>query len=128
MPKITVLIDDDADDIQFLREALLDVDQDVVCYDFVSPLDAVEALSKDASLTPDFVFIDFNMPTLNGLECLVQLRTLPQMSNTKFIINSTHIDEVMKNEFMSNGAFHVFQKPYKVQSYLKILSQILKKD
>lgn len=127
MPKITILIDDDVDDIQFLREALLDVDQDVVCHDFLSPLDAIETLAKNESLAPDFVFIDFNMPNLNGFECLLQLKAMPKMSNTRFIINSTYVDDSMKDKFLSNGAFYVFQKPYKVQSYLKILSQVLKK-
>lgn len=125
MPRITVIIDDDADDILFLREAILQIDGSVLCHDFDSPLQAISTLSQEGSVIPDYVFIDFNMPHLNGLECLLQLKQLRRLANTKYIINSTSMDDKLKKKFLSHGAFFVFQKPYQASSYLKILKQVL---
>jgi len=72
------LVEDDEDDQQFFKEALKDID-DTICLGLA--VNGVDALMKlgSMSILPDLIFMDINMPLMNGLDCLKKLK-----SNVKF--------------------------------------------
>ena len=68
------IADDDPDDQELFIEALLQIDAQCKC---VTAFDGLEALNKLFSQTvyvPDFIFLDLNMPKMNGKECLVEIK------------------------------------------------------
>src|SRR5687768_12080100 len=65
-----LLIDDDKDDCALFREALHEVDPSI---QLVS-LNSTEALPKKViEINPDLIFLDINMPRVNGFDCLKML-------------------------------------------------------
>ena len=68
-----MLVDDDQDDIDLFAEALNEVNdkiQLVTAYNGQQALD----LLLEGRVNPDFIFLDINMPIMNGIDCLRLLK------------------------------------------------------
>jgi CheY-like chemotaxis protein len=127
MERIVVLIDDDQDDIDVLQEFISVVDPSASCVSFRSSEKAIETLSGN-SLLPDYIFIDYNMPQINGEQCLTKLKGQEKLNRTTFVMNSTHMPSDIAERLLGKGANRIFQKPYQVNSYIDILTSILDTD
>lgn len=126
MDKVVVIIDDDLDDVEFLKESIQVIHPSTLCVAFSNPWDAVQKISsKEFPFSPDYIFIDFNMPMMNGGECLKELRGVKRLSQTKFVLNSTSMPDMLADALRKEGADVTFQKPYRVESYEQILCEIL---
>ena len=73
-PKTYFIIDDDLDDQKFLIEALTENDATVQCLTAINGQAAINHLKKVGSSLPDAIFLDQNMPGLNGRQCLIELK------------------------------------------------------
>lgn len=81
--------DDDADDKALFSEALNEIDPTIVCY---LAADGTEVLKKLASKEfdrPDIIFLDINMPPMNGWQCLTALKKDPIWQSIPVIMYST---------------------------------------
>jgi CheY-like chemotaxis protein len=125
MRKYVVIIDDDVDDIEFLRSAIAGIDPSVKCTGFTSPQDALQALSGNEMRMPDVICVDYNMPVLNGIDCLRLFRALNKLNHTTMVANSTCLSKNLERDFRSNGASYVFEKPGTFGGYEKIALNIL---
>jgi CheY-like chemotaxis protein len=65
-----MLVDDDQDDIELFSEALREIDSSIVLVTAHNGEDALKILESDFFEKPDRVFLDLNMPVMNGLDCL----------------------------------------------------------
>ena len=68
MTKEILLIDDDTDELEVFTEALRSVDKNILCSQAKDLNEALEFLNYSS---PAYIFIDYNMPKANGLECVV---------------------------------------------------------
>jgi CheY-like chemotaxis protein len=125
MPKTVVVIDDDQDDLEVMREALHHIDPTLLCISFIYPEEAIRLLSKELILLPDYIFIDINMPRITGDECLRQLRDIQELKQTPIIMFSTSMPDEIGSSLLKKGANSAFQKPYKVSEYHTILRSII---
>ena len=78
-----LLVDDDVDDTSIFKEVLEEVSPSI---DFVSAGDGNEALSilkRPNSILPDVIFLDLNMPRIDGKECLSALKCTPHHPSQK---------------------------------------------
>lgn len=67
------MADDDTDDTEMFCEALADIDENIICH---TPYNGGEALKILTELNekPKLVFLDLNMPVMNGWDCLKPLK------------------------------------------------------
>ncbi len=104
---ITALVVDDnrqfADSLsQMLR--YLDVEVEAV-------YGALTALQRVKVMVPSAVFLDINMPGLNGLEVFSYFRREPYLANTAVFIVSSETDPGLIKQAMSLGAKAYLTKP-----------------
>jgi CheY-like chemotaxis protein len=84
---VVLYVDDDIDDLQLFGEAIKEVDSSII---FISASSAEDALNfLHGELLPDYVFMDINMPVMNGIECLSHIRSTEKISHLPVVMLST---------------------------------------
>jgi CheY-like chemotaxis protein len=120
-PITCFLIDDDADDQEIFELALKSVDPTILFNGAGDGVEAVQKLQTEQTFAPDFIFLDLNMPRMDGKECLRELRKIDRLKDTPIIIYSTSTDERDRVETKALGADHYLEK----QSSIKVLKSKL---
>lgn len=95
-------IDDDFEDREMFREAIRAVDPVISCIQHESGLKALEFMA-DTELVPDYIFIDINMPKMNGYECVREIRLLTDMKKIPIIMYSTTFNPNDQVDFKKLG-------------------------
>lgn len=125
MSKNFLLVDDDSDDIELLREGLASVDDTIVCHNAKDGYDALELLQKIEK--PDLIFLDINMPKMGGWECLQNLKRNPSYKDVAVLIYSTSSFEKDIDTAADLGAWGFYTKPDDFKSLKKTLQIILER-
>lgn len=123
--KNILLIDDDIDDTQFFVEALREVNKDALCRTAMNPLKALEDLASSEQL-PDIIFLDYNMPSVNGLEFLKRMLQIERLRQIEVIILSTPPEEVMIPWLDRNNIrVKYVSKPVHMEELQEVLRELL---
>jgi CheY-like chemotaxis protein len=120
-----MLIDDDTDDQEVFAHALQHLNLPV---DFVTANDGVHAIEKiksDTTLTPYFIFIDVNMPRMNGIECLIEIKKISHVKNVPVYLYSTYASPETIKEGKKRGAVDVLVKAGSMKELEQTLAKIL---
>jgi CheY-like chemotaxis protein len=126
MAKTIMLIDDDQDDLDIMKQAIYNIDPALLCLSFIYPEEALRILlSRELAILPDFIFIDINMPGMSGDKCLKVLRSHKQFDEIVITLYSTSMPATVAEALKSSGANHVFEKPVRIKTYSEIISQII---
>jgi CheY-like chemotaxis protein len=80
--------DDDKDDRDLLSEALEQIDPSISCITAHDGKEALSILQENRTL-PDYIFLDVNMPVMDGKKCLTELKKNSKLKNIPVIIYST---------------------------------------
>src|ERR1700735_4572766 len=106
-----LVVDDDPDDVDLFQEALNEVDSLVNLHAAKNGLKALEFLFGTQAITPDLIFLDINMPEMNGWLCLAELKNSPAISQIPVIIYSTSVTRIDEQKASGLGALGIYQKP-----------------
>jgi CheY-like chemotaxis protein len=104
------LVDDRPENIGFVQDALEHDGHQVETF-----LEGPVALQKIAETPPDFVLLDLEMPGMNGLEVLREIRKEDRFSTVLVIILSAHPREEVEDESVAAGANEVMSKPLRLR-------------
>lgn len=111
MVKRFLLIDDDSDDRELFSEALSLVEPGIICD---QAMDAEEGLAwlRQNKEEPDLIFLDINLPVMNGWQFLTRLKTESDLKHIPVIMYSTssNIRDVKTARDM--GALCFITKPH----------------
>lgn len=122
--KIILLADDDSDDRDMFHEALEFIDDSLICYSTVNGRDLLKKLYTLDKL-PDLIFLDMNMPTMNGWECLTAIKDDKRYSHIPVIMISTSSHQKEMDISISLGALCYFIKPNDFKDFVTILKIII---
>ncbi|MHB9099758.1 MAG: response regulator [Syntrophales bacterium] len=95
------------------------------CYEAGNGREGIAVLEKE---WVDVIISDINMPEMNGLEMLKQLKEHPDYQNIPVIVISTEGSEDRINEAFCNGAKGFIKKPFLPEDLKKILHDVLGVD
>ena len=124
MKKIFLLADDDSDDRSLFVEALDEIDSSIVCYCVADGKQVLNLLqSKDLEL-PQIIFLDINMPKMNGWQCLTELKKMQPLKYIPVIIFSTSAHSREAETALELGAFCFFTKPIDFIEFKEMLKII----
>lgn len=106
-----LLADDDADDRQFFKEAMDEIDRNTMVSVVNDGAQLIEYLHQSNHYLPDIIFLDINMPLKNGLECLRELRGDRRYKDIRIVIYSTSGADKDIEEAYNSGANVYLKKP-----------------
>ncbi|MHC0441720.1 response regulator [Flavobacterium sp. 3-210] len=121
--KYILQIDDDPDDCQFFQEVIASFS--MIVYSCIqNPIEALNKLTA-REISPDIIFLDLNMPLMNGIEFLNKIKKIDILKNIPVIIFSTSSADQDKKTASISGAQSFFTKPYSVSDLREILQKII---
>jgi PleD family two-component response regulator len=107
------LIDDDKHDQETFCEALKMVHEHANCIFAINVEEAFKLL-KDEMLIPDYIFIDMNMPRVNGNDCLVRIKKIKRLEHVPVYLYSIAANPAIIAKSKELGAAGFIIKPEKI--------------
>ena len=106
--KSILLVEDDKDDQQFFVEALNQISNTSLYGIANDGFEALQQLNAQNTL-PDMIFMDINMPRMNGIECLKEIIKSDHAKRVPVIMLSTSTDNIELIRHLGGRAF--LEKP-----------------
>jgi CheY-like chemotaxis protein len=107
---IVFYADDDPEDCQLFKEALEQIDPDLKTIIATDGKQALFLLDTMAQL-PDYIFLDINMPLVDGKKCLIEIKKNPKLEHIPVIMYSTTSDTNEIHQYYKLGAHDFLIKP-----------------
>ena len=120
--RIFLVIDDDPDDRYFFSEAIKKIDPGARCVSATNGEEALTQLRNGIQRLPDLIFLDLNMPRMDGRLCLAELKKDPALKAIPVIILSTSSSKNDIEETAKMGAAYFITKPTDISKLHEELS------
>src|SRR5688500_4904793 len=118
-----LLVDDDADDRMFFKDAVSEINPAVICELSSNGKEALIRLNF--APLPNMIFLDLNMPVMNGLDCLNEIKNSASIKDIPVIIFTTTSDQNAMKRSYEMGAAAYFRKPNDFPSLMENLKSLL---
>lgn len=106
-----LLADDDKDDCHFFMDALSELPLKTSLTIVNDGVQLIQHLEMISSNLPHMLFLDLNMPRINGFECLIEIKKNPTLKKLPVIIYSTSYNEDKASALYLGGANYYICKP-----------------
>jgi CheY-like chemotaxis protein len=115
-------IDDDAEDCEVFQEALQALYPRAVLTFAGNGKEGIQLL-VDSNSIPDLIFLDINMPVMNGLEFLAALKNDNHYNSIPVVVYSTTANHKQSVEYLRLGANKCIQKASNYTSLTSVISE-----
>jgi PAS domain S-box-containing protein len=119
VPPLVMVVDDDDDN----RLLLLNLLQSIG-FETIEAKNGREGIEKCAENNPQIIFMDMQMPVMNGLEATQAIKSINQHS--KIIALSASAFDHEKKRILAAGCDSYIQKPYTISEILESIQSLLK--
>lgn len=120
MPKTVLIVDDSASLRQVVNIALTSAG-----YEVIEACDGKDALSKLDGRKIHLVISDVNMPNLDGISLVKEIKKLPTYKFTPVIMLTTDSSDGKKQEGQAAGAKAWVVKPFQPAQMLTAVSRLI---
>ena len=121
-----LLVDDDLDDRDIFIWVMRKIYSPSIIATAADGLEALDMLRRE-DYRPDLVFLDLNMPRMNGLDCLRTIRQDDKLNDLAVIIYSTSSNPHDITQSQAAGATDYIVKGNELATIKRELIQALKK-
>lgn len=118
-------VDDDQDDLQIFKEAADAIGEDVCVFEFA---DLMLHTLHNPPPAPSIVFIDLNMPTMDGYDVIKQIKMSPDLCHLPLIAYSTTANSTDINRCKMLGVAMFVTKPPTIQGIQKAIKHAVTID
>ena len=123
--KKILIVDDDSDDVEIFCEAIAEINPTIKCESAENGEEALKLLRKPFQVLPDFIFLDLNMPRMNGKQCLAELKKDPRLKEIPVVVYTTSkLDEDFQ-ETARLGAMLFITKPTRLTKLVETITFVL---
>ena len=127
-PKNIFLADDDLDDCDFFSEAITEINDRVTVKMLHDGKALLTELQKSPEIYPDLIFLDLNMPIMDGAECLSAIRNNQLYAKSPVIMMSTSKADSDVDMVFKLGANRFITKPNNFNDLKAVIEKIMKTD
>lgn len=121
---LLLIVDDDDDDRGLFCEAILRIDPSIKCLIATDGKEAYDLLTTTLTVLPDIIFMDVNMPVMDGKTCLTLLKGNEDLRDIPVVMWSTTLDQNEISQLEQLGA-DFLGKPYNFDDLVTTLSGAL---
>ncbi len=93
-------------------------------FDVLEAEDGKDALEKIGDTPMDVIITDLNMPNMNGIELIRELRTKPNYRFTPILMLTTESDGSKKEEGKQAGATGWIVKPFNPEKLIQVVNKV----
>lgn len=94
-------------------------------YEVVEAVDGMDGLEKAKGKTFNLILTDQNMPRMDGLTLIKNLRGLPQYRSTPILMLTTESSDAMKAQGKAAGATGWLVKPFDPQKLVEVVKKVI---
>jgi CheY-like chemotaxis protein len=117
----TILIVDDDESIRRLIATTL---EDVSGYRMSEAGDGEEAMRRALEVRPSIVFLDIDMPLLNGIEACRRMRSEPSTADATIVMLTGDSEQAAELEARRAGADLFLTKPFSPLHLLRLVDRL----
>ena len=117
----TILV---VDDDPMIRKLILTTLEDVAGYRLREARDGQEAIETAVEERPEIVFLDYDMPRLNGIETCRRLRSDPTTADATIIMLTAMSDQPAQDRAVGAGADLFLTKPFSPLRLLRLVDEL----
>lgn len=122
---LITLADDDEDDRLFFTDAFEELKINTVVNTVNNGKELLDFLNNPETTLPNIIFLDLNMPILNGIDCLKEIKQNDKFRDIAIAIYSTSSsDQDIENTFVLGANIYI-KKPSNFNDLKKILSDVV---
>lgn len=88
------MVDDDLEDQEIFSHTIKNLHSPVSCSFASDGTEAIDILKRNNDFQPDYIFIDINMPRMNGVDLLKEIKSLNLVPHSQLVIHSTNVSPV----------------------------------
>lgn len=126
--RIFIILDDDLDAQELFIEAVNEVDKSIRCVPYSDCEEALELMKSKKMDLPDIIFLDLNMPRINGKQCLVELKKHADLRHIPIVIYTTSSEKRDIEETTRLGASYFLTKPNKFEELCHAIKYLASRD
>ena len=117
----TILI---VDDDPMIRKLITTTLQDVAGYSLREAADGLAAIEAALEERPEIVFLDYDMPRLNGIETCRRLRSDPATAGATIVMLTAMSDSPAQDSAVAAGADLFLTKPFSPLRLLRLVDDL----
>lgn len=119
-----LLIDDDEDDQEIFLTAMAEIACPVTCTALSAADEALRQLLS-GRLNPDLIFLDLNMPVINGARFLSEMRRYEALKAIPVILFSTSDHQVARRQIEKPEEVRFLTKPSRFDELVDLLRPLI---
>ncbi len=120
MPKTILAVDDSASMRQMIRLTLRNAG-----YDVIEAGDGQEGLSQARRVAIHMILTDLNMPVMDGMTFIRELRKSPSHTGIPIVFVTTESDAEKKSQAKAAGATAWITKPFQPEQLVAVARKVL---
>jgi CheY-like chemotaxis protein len=122
---LITLADDDEDDRLFFTDAFEELKINTIVNTVNNGKELLNFLNHPETVLPNIIFLDLNMPILNGIDCLKQIKQNDKFNDIAIAIYSTSSSDQDVEDTFVLGANIYIKKPSNFNDLKKTLSEVI---
>ncbi|MDQ3722053.1 MAG: response regulator [Actinomycetota bacterium] len=118
--QVVLIVDDDP----FIRKLILTTLEGVSSFDLHEACDGEEAVQVARREGPRLVFLDIDMPRMDGIEACRQMRGEPAMQGSKIVMLTASAHDSARSRAELAGADRFLTKPFSPLALLRLVDEL----
>ena len=118
--KAVLIVDDDP----FIRKLIVTTLEGVSAFALHEAEDGAQAVRAALREAPRLVFLDIDMPVLDGIEACRQMRAVPAMGDAKIVMLTASAEDSARHRAREAGADFFLTKPFSPLDLLRLVDEL----
>lgn len=112
------------DDDPFIRKLIVTTLEGVAEFELHEARDGEEAVRAASTYGPRVVFLDIDMPRLDGIEACRRMRSQPAMAGSKIVMLTATAEDAARTRAREAGADFFLTKPFSPLELLRLVAEL----